>query len=400
MLKKTNHHLWRIIIAAIFFLSFQSNANSATTSDYCIARSTQTYANSQSSHIDTKNQPTRAEIKDGYLEIDRNEISLHDKSGKKLQTQKLSDREFSKLISIYVADDGLIWANTRQFSYRSKLEHRTIAPTTKVSEIHANSCGIATRIGRYFDGGCEIASGSFSQTLDRAFVTGFPETIFSIKTPTTWEYRATGANRLPNGAGWYQFDMPETGGALFLGSENQPIYYDGNSLTRIAVPSIPNLISDLEIKRPLGWLVIKNQANKKWFIFSTQENEAKTEPFIFEVLKSAKLLKFNTKNHIRRGALFTSAEKDDVTFVVENKKISMLYDGETRTFAIAPKGYEFISLSNEFNQAADAFELKATGKPEANKTNPKRVLLKIQKHSKPQSCFQINKISHILDYTM
>ena len=141
----------------------------------------------------------------------------------------------SQIEALALGKDGWLWIDGAEIDYMARLDLSSKPPTlgnpVALPELYTKPCSKLA----HFWASCSRAQGNWSPTLNRAFISGHPVTLFGRSNPAGFEIIAGESKPLPaelTGAR-FQADLPKLNGVLFRAASNEAFFYDGVTVTTL-----------------------------------------------------------------------------------------------------------------------------------------------------------------------
>ncbi|MBC6418573.1 MAG: hypothetical protein GDA44_07155, partial [Prochloron sp. SP5CPC1] len=169
-----------------------------------------------------------------YLDITRPEEET------RLARVEAKQNLFSRIEALALGKDGWLWIDGHEIDYMARLDLSSKPPTfeklVKLSKLKGEPCPLwVDFLCGLLLWGCSLAQGTWSPTLNRAFISGHPVTLFGRSNPVGFEVIAGESKPLPTELKDARFlaDLPKLNGVLFRGSSNEAFFYDGATVTTL-----------------------------------------------------------------------------------------------------------------------------------------------------------------------
>ncbi len=153
---------------------------------------------------------------------------------------------FSRIEALALGKDGWLWIDGDEIDYMARLDLSSKPPTfgelVALPELYIKPC---LKLD-HFLANCLYADGIWSPTLNRAFISGHPVTLFGRSNPVGFEVIAGESKPLPTELADARFlaDLPKLNGVLFRGSSEEAFFYDGVTVTTLLGSYPPHTSGD------------------------------------------------------------------------------------------------------------------------------------------------------------
>ena len=174
----------------------------------------------------------------------------------------------------------------------------TLGSPVALPELTKKPCASLWRFLWYYMSGCSRPHGSYSATLNRAFVTGHRVTLLGWPSLVSFEIVAGEAKRLPakvQGIRWVA-DVPKLNGSLFEGSAREVLFYDGASVTPLLNDFLDRSTSNISVT----WIV-KILASGRAFLMVSDRLGG--QPVLMELKAGPTLIPIFLPDEFKKGWL-------------------------------------------------------------------------------------------------
>jgi len=234
--------------------------------------------------------------------------------------------EFKRIDALTLGKNGWFWIDGGEIDYMVQLNLNGPLPTfglpVALPELMSKPCSILQR----FLGGCTRASGIYSATLDRVFLTGYRVTFLGRSNLISFEISAGIAKQLPPLANSARFvvDVPKLNGALLKGPSNEALFYDGVAVTDLlARGTMPD------------WYILRTPTSNRTFLTSIGRRSGQT--FLKELKAGPMVTPIAIPNELANSwlSLFTLPNSPRLWGVTRHGVVAEV-GGELQTVVVVP----------------------------------------------------------------
>lgn len=191
-----------------------------------------------------------------------------------------------RLEEIFLTKTGWLLINGLDANYLAKVDMTTVPPSIsshkKLSDLKSGSCSY---FGDFWDR-CWEASGYYSSTLDRFFVTGDKMSLLGFSSPTTIEIIDGKSKPFPLKKAYGRiYEAPKLKGILLYDASNRLFFYDGHTAFYV----MDNLLNKNIGPKKFKYYVQETSVGHRFLITNIAFWKLKEKPFIFELMAGLEL---------------------------------------------------------------------------------------------------------------
>jgi len=285
---------------------------------------------------------------------------------------RAKQREYALIHALTLGKDGWLWIDGTEIDYMARLDLSSKPPTlgnpVALPELYTKPCSKFA----HFWAICLYADGTWSPTLNRAFISGHPVTLFGRSNPVGFEVIAGESKPLPTELKDARFlaDLPKLNGVLFSGSSNEAFFYDGVTVTTLLGSYPPDIHPWGDYR--LTWHH-QSTLGERTFLISIRRSE-KHDVFLMELKAGPILVPISFPDELANNWLDLFALPNDPrTWGVLRKNVVAEVDGSLQTVLTMQEpfiitfgwqtddGSISFSVKNEITEASTDYFIRHAG---------------------------------------
>ncbi len=316
-------NLLTIITAAATGLLFSQSVVAQSFSGYCISQKNNNPEEKKQPRLllDESSSPITVTRNDRIYAISVDNINqrklLLKRAGEQsVISQTTLSQEGGQINNLILGEDNWLWIDRNAIDYIMKInfaeQSASFDPAIKLPELSAQPCHFFRRLFKK----CRQGEYSYSSSLNRVFVSGYPTKSWRKQIYLHWEFVSGDKKSVPESLVEATFiaDISEWNGALFQGKSGEALFYDGTKVINLS----QDFLRLQNGKKFQNWDIRKTAGGRSFlgkFVGRTNN-----EPLFLMELKSTPGLK---PVYLPKG--FNSKWLELVTFPQDPKKILWIF---------------------------------------------------------------------------
>ena len=250
----------------------------------------------------------------------------------------VSQDQTSHIEALALGKDGWLWIDGAEIDYMARLDLSSKPPTfekpIQITKLRSSPCPLWVALFA----GCSLAQGNWSPTLNRAFISGHPVSLFGRSNPAGFEVIAGESKPLPTelkGAS-FMADLPKLNGVLFRAASNEVLLYDGVTVTNL-LADYPGILGD---NYPV--LYLQSTQGERTFLTNIRRSE-KDDLFVLELKAGPILVPYSFPDEGDNNSFFFALSNDPRTWGMSRNNVVAEVEGSFQTVVTTSWPY-FISV--------------------------------------------------------